>query len=42
LGIPIYYRKLLNTEWKPVEGRFEWKLASQLGKLLSYMVIAFF
>jgi hypothetical protein len=27
LGIPIHYRKLLNGEWKPVEDRFENKLA---------------
>jgi hypothetical protein len=36
LGIPIHYRKLLNKELKPVEDRFEQKLASWLGKLLSY------
>jgi hypothetical protein len=36
LGIPIHYRKLLNKELKPVEDRFERKLASWLGKLLSY------
>jgi hypothetical protein len=36
LGIPIHYRKLLNKEWKPVEDRFEKKLATWLGKLLSY------
>ena len=36
LGIPIHYRKLLNKEWKPVEDRFEKKLASWVGKLLSY------
>jgi hypothetical protein len=31
LGIPIHYRRLLNKEWKPVEDRFERKLASWLG-----------
>jgi hypothetical protein len=36
LGIPIHYRKLLNGEWKPVEARFELKLACWIGKLLSY------
>ena len=36
LGIPIHYRTLLNKEWKPVEDRFEKKLASWAGKLLSY------
>jgi hypothetical protein len=36
LGIPIHYRRLLNKEWKPMEDRFERKLASWLGKLLSY------
>ena len=36
LGIQINYRKLLNKEWKPVEDRFERKLASWIGKMLSY------
>jgi hypothetical protein len=36
LGIPIHYRKLRNKEWNPIEDRFERKLASWLGKLLSY------
>jgi hypothetical protein len=36
LGILIHYWKLLNKEWKPIEDRFERKLASWLGKLLSY------
>ena len=36
LGIPIHFRKLKNGEWKPVEDRFERKLASWAGKLLSY------
>ena len=36
LGIPIHFRKLRNGEWKPVEDRFEKKLASWAGKLLSY------
>jgi hypothetical protein len=36
LGIPIHYRRLLNKEWKPIEDRFERRLTSWLGKLLSY------
>ena len=36
LGIPIHYRKLLNSEWYPVETRFEGKLSCWKGKLLSY------
>jgi hypothetical protein len=36
LGIPIHFRKLKNGEWKPVEDRFESKLNSWIGKLLSY------
>jgi hypothetical protein len=31
LGIPIHYRRLLNSEWKPVEDRFEKKLACWIG-----------
>jgi hypothetical protein len=36
LGIPIHYRKLKNSEWNPVESRFENKLGCWAGKLLSY------
>jgi hypothetical protein len=36
LGIPIPFRKLKNGEWKLVEDRFEVKLSSWIGKLLSY------
>jgi hypothetical protein len=36
LGIPIHFRKLKNGEWKIIEDRFEKKLASWLGKMLSY------
>ena len=36
LGIPIHYRKLLNREWKMIEDRFERKLASWIGNMLSY------
>lgn len=36
LGIRIHHRKLLNKEWKPVEDRFEHKLGSWVGKMLSY------
>ena len=31
-----YYRKLLNSEWYPVETHFEGKLSCWKGKLLSY------
>jgi hypothetical protein len=36
LGIPIHFRRLRNGEWKPIEDRFEKKLSSWIGKLLSY------
>jgi hypothetical protein len=36
LGIPIHFRKLKNSEWKPVEDRFEKKLCCWAGKMLSY------
>jgi hypothetical protein len=36
LGIPIYFQKLKNGEWKPIENCFEVKLSSWIGKLLSY------
>ena len=36
LGIPIHYRKLLNKEWKAIEDRFDKKISSWAGKLLSY------
>jgi hypothetical protein len=36
MGIPIHFRKLKNGEWKPVEDRFEKKLANWIGKMLSY------
>jgi hypothetical protein len=36
LGIPIHYRKLRNSEWNPVESRFNAKLGSWQGKMLSY------
>jgi hypothetical protein len=39
LGIPIHYRKLRNSEWKPVEDRFERKLSSWIGKLFSYVAV---
>ena len=35
LGISIHYRRLTNAEWKHVEERFEARLASWRGKLLS-------
>ena len=35
LGIPIQYRRLTNAEWKHVEERFQARLASWKGKLLS-------
>jgi hypothetical protein len=36
LGIPIHYNKLRNSDWYPVETRFESKLGCWKGKLLSY------
>ena len=36
LGVPIHYRKLLNSEWYPVECRFQGKLGCWKGKMLSY------
>jgi hypothetical protein len=36
LGIPFHFCKLKNGEWKPIEDRFEKKLSSWIGKLLSY------
>jgi hypothetical protein len=36
LRIPIHYKKLKNSEWNPVKGRFEKKLGCWAGKLLSY------
>jgi hypothetical protein len=36
LGIPIHFRKLLLKEWKVIEDRFKKKLASWIGKILSY------
>jgi hypothetical protein len=35
LGIPVHYRKLRNSEWNPIESRFEAKLGSWRNKLLS-------
>jgi hypothetical protein len=35
LVIPVHYRGLTNSEWKHVEGRFEKRLRSGKGKLLS-------
>ena len=36
LGIPIHCRKLLNSEWKVIEDRFEKKLVAWAEKMLSY------
>jgi hypothetical protein len=36
LRIPIHFRKLKNAEWKLLKDHFEKKLASWIGKLLSY------
>ena len=36
LVIPTHFRKLRNSDWKVVEDRFEKKLSSWIGKLLSY------
>lgn len=35
LGIPIHYRRLRNADWKEVVERFEKRLSSWKGKLLS-------
>jgi hypothetical protein len=35
LGIPIYFRRLTNAEWKIVEERLQLRLSSWKGKLLS-------
>jgi hypothetical protein len=35
LGIPMYYRKLSNNDWKMIEERIEKKLSSWKGKCLS-------
>lgn len=35
LGIPIYYRRLRNAEWKLIEERLQLILSSWKGKLLS-------
>jgi hypothetical protein len=36
LGVPIHHRTLKNSEWNPVETRFQGKLGCWQGKLLSY------
>jgi hypothetical protein len=36
LRIPIIFHKIKEGEWKPIEDRFEIKLGSWIGKLLSY------
>jgi hypothetical protein len=35
LDIPVHYQKLRNSEWNPIESRFEAKLGSWRNKLLS-------
>jgi hypothetical protein len=35
LGIPMYFRKLGNKDWKAIEDRFEKRLSGWKGKLLS-------
>lgn len=35
LGIPIHYRRLRNSDWKELEERFQKRLSSWKGKLLS-------
>jgi hypothetical protein len=39
LGIPIHFRKLRNSDWYPVETRFESKLGCWKGKLLDRLVL---
>ena len=36
LGIPLHYKRLSNKDWKIIEDRFEHKLGTWKGKLLSY------
>ncbi|WVZ81051.1 LOW QUALITY PROTEIN: hypothetical protein U9M48_028478 [Paspalum notatum var. saurae] len=36
LGIPMNHKRLLNKDWKVIEDRFQKKLSSWKGKLLSY------
>ena len=36
LGIPMNHKRLNNKDWKMVEDRFQKKLSSWKGKLLSY------
>lgn len=35
LGLPMHYRKLRNSDWKPIEERIERKLSSWKGKHMS-------
>jgi hypothetical protein len=35
LGIPMMHRRLRNSDWKVVEDRFEKKLSTWKGKLMS-------
>jgi len=36
LGIPLHYKRISNKDWKIIEDRFERKLSTWKGKLLSY------
>jgi hypothetical protein len=36
LEIPLHYKRLSNKDWKTIEDRFERKLSTWKGKLLSY------
>jgi hypothetical protein len=36
LGIPMHHRKLLNSEWRKIEERFEKKLSCWKAKKLCY------
>jgi hypothetical protein len=36
LGIPIHAWRIKNGEWKLAEDKFEQKLSSSIGKLISY------
>ena len=36
LGIPLHHKRISNKDWKIIEDRFERKLSTWKGKLLSY------
>jgi len=36
LGIPLHFKRISNKDWKVIEDRFERKLSTWKGKMLSY------